>query len=159
MQLSAQEYAQVMQGRNGGNNNQSWKENNNNQNWNQNNNQRPQGKKKSGAGHKMAAVKSGPNAGEIKPITWGWRASKMLGITKYTCTLTKYTKRVTSKSGREWLTGIAVSIVNAKLGTKGFAFGLMDARTGKVIVKEMSLVINPQGGVGGVVATIGAKKK
>lgn len=120
--------------------------------------------KKSGAGHKMAMIKTGKRKGQIEPITWGWRASKMLGITKYTCTTTKYTREVTSGDDPRakritWLTGIAVSIVNVKLGTSGFAWGLMEASTGRVIIKELSTVINPKSLYGGVVATIGAKKK
>lgn len=161
MNLSKQEYAAVMQMRNGNNGYQSNGRNNgynNNYSSNGYNNNKPKAKK-SGAGHKMAAVKSGKNAGEIKPITWGWRASKTLGITKYLCVVTKYTKEVKSKSGRTWLTGIGVTITNEKLGTKGFAFGMMDLSTGKVIVSDMSLVINPKANNGGVVATIGAGKK
>lgn len=151
MKFSDKEYQQVMQMRNGGNS-----QNNNNY---PNNNYRSneQKKKKSGAGYKLAVSKS---TGEQKPCTWGWKANKFTGITKFFCAPCKHTKTVTSpSSGKIWHCGVACTITNATLGTSTFHFGMMEASTGKVIIDKLGIVINPKANNGGVVATIGGGKR
>jgi len=108
----------------------------------------PMKKKRSGAKFKMA--KNG------KMVVVAWKATKM-GMLSILVGTTKYTKAVTSQNGRTWLTGCSVSIKNGLSGVSSFHFGMMDKATGKTIVKDLGWVINPQGGLGGVVAQIGKK--
>lgn len=109
-----------------------------------------QTKKRSGA--KMKSAKNG------NMVVVAWKATKF-GMLSILCAPTKYTKKVTSKSGRVWHTGYSVSIVNKNTGASNFAFGMMEAATGKVIVKSIGWVINPHGGYGGVVAKIGGRPR
>lgn len=149
MQLSDKEYQQVMQMRNGGNG----QNNNRVQSNNYRNNE--QKKKKSGAGFKLAVTKNG----EQKPCTWGWKANKYTGLTKFFCAPCKHTKSVISGTGRTWLCGVACTITNSMSGTSTFHFGMMDLSTGKVIIDKLGIVINPKANNGGVVATIGGGKR
>ncbi|MCW3078362.1 MAG: hypothetical protein JWO32_2971 [Bacteroidetes bacterium] len=126
----------------------------------------PQPKKKSGCRAKTA--KNG------KFVINGWKANKA-GLYSFFATPTKHTDTVSSERGRQWLTGYVVEIkvrrsngmtypvLNPKKDAKGNASGLwwalVDKMTGKVIIKDCGLVMNPAGGVGGVVARIGGKPR
>ncbi len=103
--------------------------------------------KKSGA--KKGITKNGGR------YTSGWRARKGFGLTSYFCAPTKNTTEVTSKVGKLWLTSISVKIVNKDMSMSTLAWGLMESSTGKVIIQDLGLVINPNAPNGGVVADIG----
>ncbi len=107
-------------------------------------------KKRSGAKFKFS--KHG------KPLTIAWKATRY-GMLSILCGLTKYSNEVTSKSGRVWYSGVSVAIKNTNTGQTNFHFGLMEKATGKVIVKNLGWVINPNGGYGGVVAKIGGRPR
>lgn len=108
--------------------------------------------KKSGCQTKMAVTKHG----EQKQVTYGWRAVKGMGIIKYFAAPCKHTKKAKSNSGKVWYMGVAVTVTVQNTGQKNFYFGAMDS-TGKVIIKDLGIVMNPKGGKGGVVAVIGKK--
>ncbi len=92
---------------------------------------------------------------EDKPYTQGWKASKGIGIISIFCAPTSKSRVVRSENGVDWITSIACTITNKKLMTKTLSWGLMDKRTGKVIIQDLGIVLNPKGGKGGVVAEIG----
>jgi len=122
----------------------------NNYSRNYNNMRMQQPKKRSGA--KLKIARNG------KPVVVAWKATKQ-GMLSILVAPTKYSKSVTSKSGRQWVSGCSVSIRNNKLMSTSLHWGLMEKSTGKTIVKDLGIVINPHGGLGGVVAQIGKKSR
>ncbi|WP_439516414.1 hypothetical protein [Sediminibacterium sp.] len=81
----------------------------------------------------------------------GWRASKRDGITTYMCSpyksKTSETKQHKSKSGRIWENWACK--VQPQNGQSFFVSCLYEPASGKVIIPELSMVLNPKGGRGG----------
>jgi hypothetical protein len=71
------------------------------------------------------------------------------------CVPTLNSKSVTYESGKVWITSIACTVTNKQVMTKQLYWGLMEKSTGKVIIQDLGIVLNPKGGKGGVVAEIG----
>lgn len=92
---------------------------------------------------------------ESKPYTQGWKASKRFGLISFMCVPTSNSKSVTSESGKVWITSIACTVTNKQAMTRQLYWGLMEKTTGKVIIQDLGIVLNPKGGKGGVVAEIG----
>ena len=109
---------------------------------------RRQFKKHTAAGHKEGKTK----AGRDYKITWGWNVSKGGGLVSYLAKNYAKSHMVESKNGRKWLTVIVVATLARTKDTK-IKPGLMDLQTGKVIVKDWKLVINPKAPNGGYCGT------
>lgn len=95
-----------------------------------------------------------------KVFTRGWKATKTNGLTSFFCSSTKYSKEVVSEATKTpWLTGISVKVSNRKNFTESLHWGIMNIQNGKVICKELGIVLNPKAPNGGVVAYIGTKPR
>lgn len=92
---------------------------------------------------------------DSKPYTQGWKASKRIGLISIMCVPTAKSKVVESKRGKTWISSIACTVTNKQAMTRQLHWGLMEKSTGKVIIKDLGIVLNPKGGKGGVVAEIG----
>ncbi|WP_131537999.1 hypothetical protein [Pedobacter nototheniae] len=119
---------------------------NNSRNNNGNNNNQPT-KKHSGC-------KYTPNSKNGTPVTTGWNYSRRNGLVTFLCVTTKNTEVHTSKSGKEWL-NVMVK-VSKKMCKDELVSGLMERHTGKVIVKELGIVLNPKAPNGGYCGQFGS---
>ncbi len=114
-------------------------------NYNNNGYQQPRKQqKKSGASHKTYTPSQGPNKGELQHFTFGWRRTRY-GFITYSCVTTSKSK----ETEKGWFGSVAIEIVNKDTGSKSFAWGTMERKTGKVVVDSLSLVINPRAKNGG----------
>lgn len=116
--------------------------NNNNRNNNGSNNQ----KKHSGA--KTGGIRTGAHAGE--QYTTGWNYSKRHGLISFGCFPYEGSKTVQSARGQQW-TNVMVKVNKGIAGTS-ITSGMMDS-TGRVIVKDHGIVINPKAPNGGYCGT------
>jgi hypothetical protein len=100
-----------------------------------------QGKKHSGA-------KFGYCLGEqSRPFVRGWRFSRRFGMITYMCSTYKNTKRVTSKSGKEWENWCCV--ITFADGKTQLTSCLYNVQAKKVVLSSLGLVINPSAPNGG----------
>ncbi|WP_447642439.1 MULTISPECIES: hypothetical protein [Chitinophagaceae] len=140
------------------NNNQSYGNNYNNSygsgygggNRNYNNrggNSRPQ-RKKSGA--KAGVGKNG------KPYVQGWNASRQNGMVSFLCVPTSNTGQHTSRTGRNWENWMVV--VQPRMGASFLKSCLYDPSTGKCIISDMGIVLNPKAPNGGYCGRFGNKR-
>lgn len=117
----------------------------NNRNYSSNNrknNNQPE-KKKSGC--KMGFAKGDPK----RPYIRGWKADKTHGLRAFIAGPAKNTKvHISKTSGREWENWTVK--VTTPHGIELFNC-LYDVRDKKVLIKDLGLVMNPKGGVGGYV--------
>ncbi|RQO68509.1 hypothetical protein DBR40_19910 [Pedobacter sp. KBW01] len=104
-------------------------------------------KKHSGCKYK-ATSKNG------SPVTTGWNYSRRHGLVTFLCVTTKNTEVHTSKSGKEWL-NVMVKVTKPMCADT-LVSGLMERHTGKVIVKEMGIVLNPKAPNGGYCGKYGS---
>lgn len=110
-----------------------------------NNHQKHQSKKHSGAKSKKYTPTAGNNAGKSQIITNGWMYRRRTGLITYKCNTTSKSQ-LTDKG---WIGSIACEVVNRATGQKSFYWGTMEASTGKVVINDLGIVINPKGGKGG----------
>lgn len=89
--------------------------------------------------------------------TNGWKASKRFGLVKFSAFTTKKTDSIQSGSGRSWLTNILVK-VQKEFEKEQLFSGLMDPNTGKVVIKDLGMVMNPKAPNGGYIGRYGTKK-
>lgn len=130
----------------GYNNNRSYNSNGyNNQNQGYNRNNGGSGKKHSGATTKRYVPQSGANKGHEMHITNGWMFRKRTGLITFKCNTTS--KSVLQESG--WMGSIACEVINKGTGQKSFYWGTMEAKTGKVVIGDLGIVVSPKGGKGG----------
>ena len=105
-----------------------------------NSNSQPQMKKHSGC-------KRGVSKKDGSPYTQGWNYSRAHGLVSFLAVCTKGTHETTSATGRKWL-NVMVK-VQKKFQNDVLFSGLMDALTGKVIINDQNLVMNPSAPNGG----------
>ena len=131
-----------------GNNNRNNNYNGGNSRGNYGGGNRQQGAKKSGAKHSTYFPESGPNKGVEQHIVNAWMVRDK--------TLFKITAVTTSKSKlseKGYYGSVAVDIVNTKTGQKQFYWATMHKASGRVLISEMTLVINPKARNGGYCGT------
>ncbi|QKJ63831.1 hypothetical protein [Flavobacterium sp. M31R6] len=105
-------------------------------------------KKHSGAKNTRYTPKTGANAGVEQHLTTGWRLAGK-DLISFSCVTTS--KSVLSEKG--WYGSVGCSVVNTKTGAKQFYWGMMEKKTGKVVIAEMALVLNPKAKNGGYCGT------
>lgn len=105
-------------------------------------------KKHSGAKLTKYHPKTGVNAGVEQFLTSGWRLAGK-DLISFSCVTTS--KSVLSDKG--WFGSIACSVINTKTGAKSFYWGMMQKATGKVVISDMALVLNPKAKNGGYCGT------
>ncbi|BFG69615.1 hypothetical protein KACHI17_04960 [Sediminibacterium sp. KACHI17] len=100
---------------------------------------------------KSGCTKGFAQGEQNRPYVRGWRASKRDGITTYMCSpyksKTSETKQHKSNSGRIWENWACK--VQPQNGQSFFVSCLYEPASGKVIIPELSMVLNPKGGRGG----------
>lgn len=118
-------------------------------NGNYNNNYQQKPKKHSGAKHTKYFPTTGVNKGFEQNIVNAWKLSKNKELIKVTAVTTSKSK----ESEKGWFGSVAVTFVNTVTGAKFFYWGTMQKSTGKVIVQDLALVINPKAPNGGYCGT------
>lgn len=105
-------------------------------------------KKKSGASTGIYYPKKGANKGVEQHYTLGWmvRNNELINIK---CVTTKDTK-LTDKG---WYGSVFCELINKTTGYKTTYYGTMQKSTGKVVINDLSLVINPKAPNGGYCGT------
>ena len=117
-----------------------------NNNYRNNNNykQRTQ-KKHSGASFGYA------HGDQEKPYIRGWKFDRRNGLRSFIASPYKGTKRIRSKSGREWENWVVkITLSNGQQILKS---GLYDVANRKVIIKDLGFVMNPKAKNGGYTGT------
>lgn len=104
--------------------------------------------KHSGAKTKRYFPTQGPNAGVEQTLTTGWRLSgrELISIK---CVTTSKSKL----SDKGWFGSIACTLINTKTGVTSFHWGMMEHKTGKVVIDTLAMVINPKAKNGGYSGT------
>ncbi|SHK63339.1 hypothetical protein [Epilithonimonas mollis] len=128
--------------------------NSNNSNWNSNrgngynrsNSSGGYGQKKKRSGAKFTRYVNGK--GDQMYLTTGWKVTKN-GLISIKCTTTKDSK----ESDKGWFGSVACTFVNVQTGETNFHWGTMEAKTGKVVIDRMAMVINPRAKNGGYAGT------
>lgn len=105
-------------------------------------------KKHSGAKFKKYFPTSGPNKGVEQKLVTGWRLANRQLISFHCVTTSK-----SKLSDKGWIGSVACSVTNTATGQKSFYWGTMQAATGKVVIGDLALVLNPKGGKGGYCGT------
>lgn len=96
---------------------------------------------------KHSGCKTGVSRKDGSPYTQGWNYSRAHGLVSFLAVCTKGTSLHISKTGREWL-NVMVK-VQKKFQNDVLFSGLMDKVTGKVIINDQNLVMNPKAPNGG----------
>lgn len=115
---------------------------------NNNNNNNADKKKRSGCKHTTYYPETGPNKGIQQHLTTAWRISNGELISIRAVTTSK--SRLSDKG---WYGSVAVTFTNTKSGAKFFYYGTMQANTGKVVIDELAVVLNPKAKNGGYAGT------
>ncbi|RKS98238.1 hypothetical protein [Chryseobacterium defluvii] len=102
-------------------------------------------KKRSGA--KFTRYKN--DGGTERYLTTGWKLSKTKELITFKCVTTDKS----ADAGKGWLGSIACSVLNKSNMQKSFYWGCMEAKTGKVVIQELGLVLNPKVKNGGYCGT------
>lgn len=105
-------------------------------------------KRKSGAVTGSYTPKNGANKGSKQYFTNGWMAKKS-GLINVNCVTTKHSK----KGNKGWISSIWCEVINKTTGTKNSYWGTMQERTGKVVIDDLSWVLNPALSGGGYCGT------
>ncbi len=84
----------------------------------------------------------------------GWHKTKY-GFITVGCVTTKYTK----DGGKGWLSGIRCKVLNQSTGQSTLYWGTMQISTGKVVISEISMVVNPSAANGGYFGTYLKRKR
>lgn len=131
-------------------NRQIMKRNNNQGSYNSQNygNSQKQIVKHSGAKTTKYFPKTGPNAGVEQYLTSGWKLADG-ALISIRCVTTSKSKL----SDKGWLGSIACSMTNTKTGVSAFHWGTMQASTGKVVINDVAMVLNPRAKNGGYAGT------
>ncbi len=107
-----------------------------------------------GPQQRVAKKHSGAKHGSDKNgqvYTSGWNYSKRHGLVTFLCVPYKKSKRVTSARGIEWI-NVMVKIKKT-MSANQIVSGMMDFHSGRVIIKDLGLVINPKAPNGGYCGT------
>jgi hypothetical protein len=100
-------------------------------------------KKHSGANLTKYTPKEGPNAGTEMYLTTGWMYRKNQGLTSFKCNTTKKSKL----SEKGWIGSIMCEVITNN--QKSLYWGTMEKKSGKVVINELAIVINPKAKNGG----------
>ena len=105
-------------------------------------------KKHSGAKHTTYTPETGNNKGQKQYLTTGWRLNgrDLISIKAVTTTKSK-------ESEKGWFGSVAVTFTNTKTGEQNFHWGTMEKKTGKVVVNDLTFVMNPKAKNGGYAGT------
>ena len=95
----------------------------------------------------------GANKGVLQVIVNGWMAHRGKPMLKFTAVTTSKSKL----SEKGWLGSVAVTVINMETMQKQFYWGCMEKNTGKVVIADLGLVMNPKGGYKGVIAPFGRR--
>lgn len=106
-------------------------------------------KKHSGATHSTYVPKEGPNKGQTQYITNAWKYIKGRGLLTFKCVTTSKSK-ITDEG---WMGSVACEMVNKTTAEVQFFWGMMEAKTGKVVIPALSWVLNPRAKNGGYCGT------
>ncbi|MDD5151421.1 MAG: hypothetical protein PHC28_13265 [Flavobacterium sp.] len=122
--------------------------NNNNRGYNNNAQHQKKVVKHSGAKTTKYFPTTGPNKGIEQHLTTGWKlANRELIAIK--CVTTQKSKL----SDKGWLGSVACTLTNTKTGIQAFHWGTMEAKTGKVVIDALAMVVNPKAKNGGYAGT------
>lgn len=95
----------------------------------------------------------GANKGQPQTIVNGWMCHKGKPMLSFTAVTTSKSKL----SDKGWYGSVAVTVINKSDMSKQFYWGTMEKTTGKVVISDLGIVMNPKGGYKGVVAPYGRK--
>lgn len=95
----------------------------------------------------------GANKGVQQSIVNGWMCHKGQPMLNFTAVTTSKSKL----SDKGWYGSVAVTVINKSDMSKEFYWGTMEKATGKVIISDLGIVMNPKGGYKGVVCPYGRK--
>lgn len=95
----------------------------------------------------------GANKGVLQIIVNGWMAHRGKPMLKFTAVTTSKSKL----SEKGWFGSVAVTVINMETMQKQFYWGCMEKNTGKVVIADLGLVMNPKGGYKGVIAPFGRR--
>jgi hypothetical protein len=112
-------------------------------------------RKKSGAKSKRYTVTQGVNAGAQRVCTSGWNVKRNGGFTSFLCNTTNKSQDV----GKGWVGSVACEVVNKSTGQKSFYWGMMQIATGKVVISDLGVVLNPKAPNGGYCGTFSKKNR
>lgn len=120
---------------------------------NNNNQKSGQPKKHSGAKLSTYFTKEGKNKGLEQRIVNAWRLSRTGELIKVTC----QTTGKSSLSDKGWYGSIACTFINTVTGAKFFYWGTMHKATGKTVIADVGIVVNPKAPNGGYCGTFSRK--
>lgn len=106
------------------------------------------GSRKSGATSTKYVPKSGSNKGLDQYVTNGWMVSNKQFI-QISCVTTKNTQL----SEKGWYGNVACTVTNKTAMTESLFWGTMQKSTGKVVINDLNLVLNPKAPNGGYTGT------
>lgn len=91
-----------------------------------------------------------------KPYIQGWKADKTNGLRKFYASPYKNTQEVKSKKGKVWQNWfVRITMSN---GEEIRTSGMFDVANDKLIIPQLSFIMNPKGGYGGYVGPAYYKK-
>lgn len=102
-------------------------------------------RKKSGAKLTRFTITKGPNAGAQRQCTSGWNISRSGGINTFLCCTTNKSQ----DTGKGWVGSVACEVINKATNQKAFYWGTMQISTGKVVINDLGIVLNPKAPNGG----------
>lgn len=120
-----------------------------NNNYGNNRSQSQKPKKHSGAKMSKYYPTTGINKGLEQTIVNAWRLSRSGELIK----VTAVTTNKSAKGEKGWCGHVAVTFVNTVTGSKNFYWGTMHLATGKTVVNDLGIVINPKASNGGYCGT------
>lgn len=104
--------------------------------------------KKSGASHSTYVPTKGANKGNNQYITNAWCIIKG-DLYNFSCVTTKESRL--KKSG--WFGNVRIEMLNKVTAEKKTLWSSMEKKTGKVLIDELSFVLNPKAPNGGYCGT------
>lgn len=104
-----------------------------------------QPRKKSGAKCKHFTITKGPNAGVPRICTSGWNVSRKGGLNTFLCTTTNKSQ----DAGKGWVGSVRCEVTNKATHQMRVLWGTMQVSTGKVVIPDLGIVINPKAPNGG----------
>ncbi len=110
----------------------------------------PEGRKPKHSGAKLTRYfpKNGVNAGVEQYLVTGWRL-----VDRQLISIRCVTTSKSKLSDKGWFGSVAVTLTNTKTGVQAFHWGTMQKTTGKVVINDLAMVINPKAKNGGYAGT------
>lgn len=119
----------------------------NNRNYGNNNNSNNREQRKHSGAKFISSDKHG------NPCTTGWNKSKHAGFVTFLCVVTKSSVESESQNGNKYIS-VMVKVRHQMMPDQ-ITNGLMNVRTGQVVVQTMGIVINPKAPNGGYCGRFG----